>query len=62
MAPEYLCKLVSLRMSPQYYCKSLCLGLSHMVIVPLVLQPPLCGISCRQILEIRRLLKNLNPF
>ena len=33
-----------------------------MVIVRLVLQPPLCGIGCRQILEMRRLLEILNLF
>jgi len=32
------------------------------VIVRLVLQPPLCGIGGRQILERRRLLESLNPF
>ena len=31
-------------------------------IVRLVLQPPICGISCRQILEIRRLLEILSLF
>ena len=46
----------------RYYFRCQCLGSSHMVIVRLVLQPPLCGISCRQILEIRRLLNILNPF
>jgi len=33
-----------------------------MVIVRLVLQPPLCGIGCRQILEMRRLLEILSLF
>jgi len=33
-----------------------------MVIVRLVLQPPICGISCRQILEMRRLLEILSLF
>ena len=33
-----------------------------MVIVRLVLQPPLCGISCRQILGMRRLLEILKLF
>ena len=46
----------------RYYYKSQCLGSSHKVIVRLVLQPPLCGIGCRQILEMRRLLKILNLF
>jgi len=32
-----------------------------MVIARLVLQPPLCGIGSRQILEMRRRLKILNP-
>ena len=31
----------------------------NMVIVRLVLQPPLCGIGCRQILEMRHFLKKL---
>ena len=35
------------QMSTRYYCKGQCLGSSHMVIVHLVLQPPLCGIGCR---------------
>jgi len=46
----------------RYYCRCKCLGSSHMVIVCLVLQPPICGISCRQILEIRRLLEILSLF
>ena len=33
-----------------------------MVIVHLVLQPQLCGISCRQILEMRRLSEILSLF
>ena len=33
-----------------------------MVIVHLVLQPSLCGIDCRQILEMPRLLKILNNY
>ena len=45
-----------------YYCSCQCLGSSHMVIVRLVLQPPLCGISCRQMLEMRRPLKCFNLF
>ena len=44
----------------RYYCRCQCLGSSHMVIVHLVLQPPLCGISCRQTLEMRRLLEILS--
>jgi len=36
-------------------------GLSRMVIVHLMLQHPLCEIVCRQILEMRRFLKLLNP-
>jgi len=44
----------------RYYCRCLCLCSSHMVIVCLMLQPPLCGIGCRQILEMRRLFKSLN--
>lgn len=46
----------------RYYCRCQCLGSSHMVIVRLVLQPPLCGIGCRQILEMRRLLEILSLF
>ena len=41
----------------KYYCRCPCLGSRHMVIVRLVLQPTLCGIGCRQILEMRCLLK-----
>ena len=68
MAPEYLYER-PLESHPQnsdhpvrYYCRCQCLDSSHMVIVRLVLQPPLCGIGCRQILEMRRLLKLLNLF
>ena len=39
----------------RYYCRCQCLCWSHMVIVRLVLQPPLCGIGCWQILEMRHL-------
>jgi len=46
----------------RYYCRCQCLGSSHMVIVHLVLQPSLCGIDCRQILEMPRLLKILNNY
>ena len=46
----------------RYYCRCQCLGSSHMVIVRLVLQPPLCAIGCQQILEMRCLLKILNLF
>ena len=46
----------------RYYYRCQCLGSSHMVVVRLVLQPPLCGISCRQILEMRRLLEILSLF
>ena len=67
MAPEYLCELVSIRNHSEnsghpviYYCRCQCLGSSHIVIVHLVLQPPVCGIGCRQVLEMRRLLKFLN--
>jgi len=45
-----------------HYCRCQCLGSSHLVIVYLVLQPPLWGIGCQQILEMRRLLKILNLF
>jgi len=65
MAPEYLRELVSIRKSSRKlrcYCSCQCLvGSSDMVIVRLVLQPPLCGIGCRKILKMRRLLKILNP-
>jgi len=44
------------------YCRCQCLGSSHMVIVPLELQPPLWEIRCRQILEMHHLLKILNLF
>ena len=67
MAPEYPCELVSIRKSSRK------LGSSSQILlqVPvcwfksyggcaLVLQPPLCGIGCRQILEMRHLLKILN--
>ena len=53
---------VNILIIKRYYCRCQCLGSSHMVIVRLVLQPPLCGIGSRQILEMRRLLKMLNPF
>ena len=46
----------------RYCCRCQYLGSSHMVIVRLVLQPPLCGISCRQILEMCRLVEILNLF
>jgi len=69
MAPEYLCELMSIRKSlrklghtVRYYCRCQCLGSSHMVIVHLVLQPPLCGIGCRQMFEMRRLFNMLNVF
>ena len=45
--------LITLESYPQnsghpvrYYYRCQCLGSSHMVIVRLVLQPPICGISC----------------
>ena len=41
----------------KYYCKCQCLASNQMVIVRLILQPPLCGIDCRNILETRHLLK-----
>ena len=69
MAPEYLCEMVSIRKSSRK------LGSSSQILLQvsvsrlksygdcrLVLQPPICGISCRQILEIRRLLKFFNFF
>ena len=66
MAPEYLVNWFPLESYPEnsghpvrYYCMCQCLVSSHMVIVHLVLQPQRCGISCRQILEMRRLLKSL---
>jgi len=43
-----------------YYCRFL--GWSHMLIVRLVLEPPLCRIGCQHILEMRHLLKILNLF
>ena len=46
----------------RYYCRCQCFGSSHMVIVRLVMQPPLCGIGCRQILEMPHLLEILNLF
>jgi len=46
----------------RYYCRCQYLGSSHMVIVRLVLQPTICGISCRQILEMRCLLEILSLF
>ena len=69
MAPEYLCEQCPLESHPEnsdhpvrYYCRCQCLSSSHMVIVRLVLQPPLCGIGCRQILEMRCLLEILSLF
>ena len=64
MAPEYLwCPLEShLENSGhpvRYYCRCQCFGSSHMVIVPLMLQPPFRGIGCRHILEMRRFWKLL---
>ena len=35
----------------RYYCRCLCLSSTRLPIVGLVLQPPLCGIGCQQILE-----------
>jgi len=66
MASDYLCELVSNRMSSRKLRSTgqmlLVLGASHMVIVHLVLQPPLCGIGSWQILEIRRLFKQIIRF
>ena len=66
MVPEHLCELVSIRKSSRKLRSSsqilLRLGSSHMVIVCLVFQLPLCGISCRLILEMRRLLEILSLF
>ena len=69
MTPEYLCELCPSENHPEnsghpvrYYCWCQCLSSSHMVIVYLVLQPPLCEIGCQQILEMRPLLKNLSLF
>ena len=67
MVPEYLCELVSNRKSSQKLRSSSQILLqvpvsrlkSYGDCVCLVLQPPLCGISCRQILEMRRLLEIL---
>ena len=63
MTPEYLCELVSIRKSSRKLRSSSQILLqvpvsrsSHMVMLRLVLQPPLCVIDCRQILEMRRLL------
>ena len=44
-----------------YYCRCQCLGSSHMVIARLVQEVPLCGIGCRQILEMRRLFSKNTP-
>jgi len=67
MAPEYLCVLVSIRKSSRNFSSSRQVLLqvpvsrsSHMVIVRLVLQPPLCGMNCRKILEMSGLLKCFN--
>jgi len=64
MVPEYLCELVSikessrkLRLSSQPMSRLKSYGGC-----PFSVQPPICGIGCRQILEMRRLLKILNPF
>ena len=46
----------------RYYRRCQCLGSSHMVIVHLVLQPPLCEIGCPQILVMRHLLNFFNLF
>jgi len=66
---EHLCELVFIRKSSRKLGSSSQILLevpvyrsNNMVIVRLVLQAPLCGISCRQILEMRRLLKLLNLF
>ena len=67
MMPEYRSELVSIRKSSRKLSSSSQILLqvpvsSRMVIVRWVLQPPLCGIGCRQILEMRRRLKILNLF
>jgi len=61
---EYQCELVSVYNHPKHFghpagycCTYPCLGSRHTVIVRLALQPPLCGIGCWWILEMRRLLK-----
>jgi len=46
----------------RFYCRCQCLSSSHMVIVHLLLQLPLCGINCQQILEMHRFLKIFNLF
>jgi len=69
MEPEYMCELVFIRKSSRKLRSSrqilLLVPVSRLnlyVIVHLVLQPPLCGIGCWQILEMRCLSKMLNPF
>ena len=59
MAPEYLCSLEGHTENSGHPAS---LGSSHMVIFRLVLEPPLCGIGCRQILEMRHLLEILILF
>jgi len=62
VTPCYMVYLIITVIAFRYYCRCQCLGLSHMVIVRLMLHPPLSGIGCRQILEMRHLLKILNLF
>ena len=68
MVPEYLCELISIRKSSRKLRSSrqilLQVPVSRLksVIVRLMLQPPLCGIGCQQILEMRRLLEILSLF
>ena len=61
MASEYLSELGSIRKSSRELRSTSHLQW-HMVIVRLVLQPTLCGIGCRQILGMRRLLKMFSLF
>ena len=70
VAPEYLYELESIRKSSRNLGSSnqilLQVPISRLkscgVIWYLVLQPPLCGIGCWQILEIRRIFKKFNLF
>jgi len=69
MAPEYLCELVSIRKSSQKLRSSSQILLQAPVSrlksyddCAFSVAVPLCGIGCRQILKMRRFLKNLNLF